>query len=233
VGFIDDKADQLPTQQQAFHGSGAQGFGGNVQQTGRAVAYPLHGLGALDGVEQAVDGHRIGDAGLFEVVHLVFHQRLQGGNDHRQSPHVLPAHQGRQLEGQGFAAARGENGQEGTVVHRGLGRFFLQGLSTVGSERFKTEKVQQPFVDVQRPVAVRATRQAGLVAQGIQDAFHLGVLVQHPGRRDGTHIVAPFQGVDQRQGVGQRHRLRPNHFTHIRMAAEGGFKPLPNQVFEV
>ncbi len=85
VGFVDYEPHHVAAHQYALNGLRPQHFGGDVEQRRVAVHHPLNGEGARYRVEQSVYCHRVGDAAVGEVVHLVFHQRLQRGDYHCQS----------------------------------------------------------------------------------------------------------------------------------------------------
>ena len=199
MGLVNDKADHIPRQQEPLNGGRAQGFRGDVQNGGKAAGDPLHGLGPLDGAEQAVDGHRIGNAPLGQVVHLVLHQRLQGGDDHGQSTGCLAGHEGGELKGDGLAAAGGEHRQQGFSLHSGPCGVFLEGLAVVGAEGVEAEDVLQLLAHIQLPAAVGTAIGAGRTTQEPDHIVDPGVVAQDPG---GRHAVAVV-GVDQGQGVGQ------------------------------
>ena len=71
--LVNDEPGDFPPQQQAFDGFRTQGFRRNVEQRGRAVLRAFEGFGAIDRVEHAVNGDRLGDARAFQIIHLVFH----------------------------------------------------------------------------------------------------------------------------------------------------------------
>ena len=107
-----NKADNVSSEQQPFYGARAQLFGGDVEQGSRPVLNALKGIGTLYWIQQATDGHGLGDAYLFQIVHLIHHERLKGGDDHCQAMHALSCNKSRQLEGDGFAAASGKDGKK-------------------------------------------------------------------------------------------------------------------------
>lgn len=202
VRLIDDKADYVSPKQQPFYGARAQLFGGDVEQGSRPVLNALKSIGALYWIQQATDGQGFGDARLFQIVHLILHERLKGRDDHCQAMHALACHEGRQLEGDGFAAASGKDGKKGVSLDCSPGGPFLQGLAIVGPEAFEAEDVLQALAHVERLCAVGTALLTGGVAQLLDDLRDLGVAVQNPGWRHRSRIACANQGKGVSQLLG-------------------------------
>ena len=78
-----------------------------------------------------MDGYRF-DPAFIQVLHLVLHQGYERGDDEREA---VP-HQGRNLEADGLAAARGEDGEYVLPLQGGLYDFALHRAETVVSPVF-------------------------------------------------------------------------------------------------
>ena len=125
VGLIDDEPHHIPGHEEPLDGGRAQRLGGDVEHGCQSALYPFHGFCPFDGAEQTVDGHRIGNAPLRQIIHLVLHQRLERGDHHSQTSFSFACDEGGKLKSDGFTAAGGENGKEGMALHSGPGGIFL------------------------------------------------------------------------------------------------------------
>jgi hypothetical protein len=81
----------------------AQPFGRGVDQPVASARHVLNGRGQLRPVQAAVDGDGLRGQGVGQTIHLIFHQRDEGGDD---ESHAL-VQKGGQLVAEGFARAGG------------------------------------------------------------------------------------------------------------------------------
>ena len=184
VRLVNHDAHDVAYHQYALYRLGPQHLGSDVQQRRVAVHHPLDGLRAADGVKQSVDGDGVRDAPFGKVVHLVFHQRLQGRDDHRQAMQRPSFHQRRELECQRFAAARREDGQKRFMLHGRTGRILLQRFAIVGAEFIEAEVALQIDVHVEGILAVSAPFAAAGLPEKPHHVLHIRIVMQHPCRSD-------------------------------------------------
>ena len=132
--LVDDKTHHIAGKEQFFKGFGTQHLRCDIEYGGTAVGNPFESVRPRDGIQKPVDGDRLSDSLLREVVHLVLHQRLERRDDHGEAVFVPSRHDGWKLEGQRLAAAGREDGEQRFTVHRCLYRFFLHRLAVEGAE---------------------------------------------------------------------------------------------------
>ena len=96
--LVYDKPNNMTRQKYLLYGPRTEHLGSNIEQGGIAILHALYGQRTAYGVEQSVDGNSICNASFSKVIHLIFHQRLQRRNDHRESVYRTTFHQGWQLE---------------------------------------------------------------------------------------------------------------------------------------
>ena len=218
VGFVDDKTGDGAPHQQPLDGFGAEHLGGDIEQVGCAVCHLGDGCRPFNGVEQAVDGHSVGDAAFSKVVHLVFHQRLQGRDDHRQAVDIATGHEGRKLEGERFAASRGKDGQQRFAPYGGFYGLLLHGDAVECAETVVAEELFQPLVRVEPLLAIGAST-ARRVAEEVHHIGHPGVVACHPCGGVRLHVVSPYDG----KGVGQLDRVVLDYCGDVCIAADFPF----------
>ena len=105
VCFIYDKPHDIPREQQFLDRAGPQRFRRDVEQRCDAVLYALNRFSTLHSIQQTVDCDCIGNAAFCQIIHLVFHQRLQRRNNYGQTFRIFASHKRRKLESDGFSAA--------------------------------------------------------------------------------------------------------------------------------
>ena len=125
VGLVDDEPDHVPGQQEFFHRPGPEGFRRQIQQIRYAAGHPFQRLRPLDIAQKPVDRHGVHNALFRQIVYLVLHEGLQGGDDHRQAVGGFARHDRRKLEGDGLPAAGGKHRQQGFPLHCRLCRPLL------------------------------------------------------------------------------------------------------------
>ena len=112
MSLVDDKAHYGTPQQETFDGFGTEHLRSNIEDVGCSVGHLCAGRRPLDGVEKPVDGDGLADTSFHEVVHLIFHERLQGGQHHGEAMAVATGHEGGKLEGERLASTSGEDGED-------------------------------------------------------------------------------------------------------------------------
>ena len=123
--FINHKPHDIPREQQLLNRAGPQRFRRDVEQRCDAVLYALDRFGTLHSIQQTVDCDCIGNAAFCQIIHLVFHQRLQRRNDNGQTFGVLACHERRQLKCDRLTAAGRKDRKQRFIVNSGIGGAFL------------------------------------------------------------------------------------------------------------
>ncbi len=107
-------------------GAVAELLGRNQQNAGIAEAYLVQHVAPLGHGQHAVQGRRVVDPGLDQVIDLILHQRLQRRDDDAQAAIAPMPRQGGQLVADRLAAAGGQNGEQAFAGITGAGDVFLQ-----------------------------------------------------------------------------------------------------------
>ena len=229
VSLVNDEAHHVAGKKQLFDGAGAQLLRRKVEEAGKAAFHPVDGIRPFNGAKKPVYRHRVHQAPLAKVIYLVLHKGLQRGDDHRKAVLRLARHQGRKLEGDGLAAAGGKDRQKGAALHRRLGRPLLERLPAIGAKARKAEEFPELFMNIQGVPAVIAAGLAGGIAKMVNHPLHPGVVVQHPGRRDGVPVPLPDEG----QGIGQLQGELLHQDTEVQALAEPPGKLLADSLRQV
>ena len=114
VRFVHDDIVDRQQRQPGLEQRRTQPLGRYVEELEIAVGGIVQRQLHLAPLHARMNGQRA-DTPVFEVLHLVLHQRDQGRDYQRDT--LL--HQGRHLEADGLAAARGQDGQHVPAVRRG------------------------------------------------------------------------------------------------------------------
>src|ERR687890_1042262 len=130
VGLVYDEETDAGTPQREDELQGPEAFGGHVEHLHLPRADPPLDLPALFRREPGVERGRIGDRALKQGVDLIFHQRDQGRDDHRQA--LL--HQRGHLVTQALAAASGHHRERVPAFQNGP-----YGLLLARPERIEAE----------------------------------------------------------------------------------------------
>ena len=127
VRFVDGDEPDAPAHEltlEALAVLAHQPLGRHVEQPEPRLAQPVHRRLPLRRGHRAVEPRR-GDAAGDEAIDLVLHQRNQRRHDQRDAvPAVIE--QGRRLEAQRLAAARGQDQQAVAAIDHGLDRLALE-----------------------------------------------------------------------------------------------------------
>ena len=205
MGFIEDPAADLAGGDGGAEGAVAELLGRDVEDGDVAHLDPAQDITAFRRRQQAVERGSAGIAGAAdESVHLVLHQRLQGGDDHGEAADALVADEGRKLEAEGFAAAGGEDGEEGFVAETGLDDGPLE-AGSIGGAGFGAEVVEaEPLLQLNAGIVVSGTPRAFAVGAGLATPLTdpcggVGVPFPHPRREDrvAARNTQPAQGEGQ------------------------------------
>ena len=206
VRLVEDPGGDLAVTERLSEGRTAELLGGDEDQPQIAQPQLVEHGAALDGGQHPIEIARTGDAARNQVVDLILHQRLQRRDHHRQRAGAIVAGQGRQLEAQRLAAARGEDRQRGLTAKSVLDDGPLQRASVwrrgLGAKAGDAGEVdgQQP-VEIMLFAAPGALRiVTGPIAQGGDGLVGLGKGVPHPGRQH----RASARHTEPRQRIGQR-----------------------------
>lgn len=128
VCFVKDPATDLTLPYCLFDSAVAQLFGGDIEQGDIPHADLFKNCASLWQRQQPRDGGNPFDTGLeFQVVHLIFHQCLQGGDHDRECATALVANQCRELVAERLAAAGREYAEQCHTSHGFLDQGLLQG----------------------------------------------------------------------------------------------------------
>ena len=126
----DDETDvhhvEIGTEQRSI-----EPLGRDIQELASAVCGVVQGQVHLPPVHPGMDAKGL-DAPGIEVLDLVLHKGDERGDDQREAF----AHQGRDLEADGLAASRREDGEHVPAVQRGLYDLSLHGPERVESPVF-------------------------------------------------------------------------------------------------
>ena len=113
VGFIKHPAANLPGGENFSHRAIAKLFRRNVKDTDVPHGHPVHDHAPFRRREKSTDGGSgHGACAGVEIVHLVFHQGLEGGDHNGEAAGVEIACQGRDLKADGFSTPGGQNGKQ-------------------------------------------------------------------------------------------------------------------------
>ena len=129
--LINHKTRNHPFYQQTLDRLRAQRLRRDIQYRSKPILDALNSLRPLDRTEQSIDCHRVHDALLFQIVHLIFHEGLQWRYHDGQCLRKLSSHQCGQLKCDGFSAACRKDGEQGLVVNCRLNCLLLQIFSIV------------------------------------------------------------------------------------------------------
>ena len=100
MSLINDKADDVPGQQNLLYRLGPQHLRGDIEQRRLTIPDSFNGIGPVNRVQKPVNGDGIRNSASSQIVDLVFHQGLERGNNDREATYGTPCHKCRQLERQ-------------------------------------------------------------------------------------------------------------------------------------
>ena len=211
VGLVDHPRTDLAKADDFPKGAVAELLGGHVEDGHIAQADAFEHLVAFRGGQQAVDGRGIRGAGEFgQVVDLILHQGLKGGNDDGEKAEAVVARKGGELIAKGFTTARREDRQMGAILHAGADYGLLQAAANFrcrrGTERRKTEIA----LELARRVRILTTIRAAVVItragpQQVEQTFYLGEASGDPWREHGIGACheEPSQHVGKSRAGGR------------------------------
>ena len=201
MGFINHKSHHIPREEQPLHRFGTKHLRRDIKYRCRTILHTSNGIGTGNRIQQSIDGDGIRNSPLHKIIHLVFHQRLQRRDDHRQPMHSPTSQNGRQLESQRLAATRREYRQQGVAVYSFLDSPLLQGFAIKSTDLRITKNLLQACIDVQFAFAITAPLLTRRITQIIYRALYFRIIAQQPRRRKGSKIIRS----DQRQRISQLH----------------------------
>ena len=102
--FVYHKSHNMACQQYSLDSFRAKHFRRYIQKWGFPILYSLYGQCSGNGVQQTVNGYRIGNTSIGKVIYLVLHQRLQRGDHNRKPMHRTAGHECGQLESKRFSS---------------------------------------------------------------------------------------------------------------------------------
>ena len=83
--LINHKTRNRTVAQHILNRAWTQQFGRNIQQRCRSIDHPFQCLLPLNHIQQTINRYRRRNPLSFQIIHLIFHQRLQRRNHHRQT----------------------------------------------------------------------------------------------------------------------------------------------------
>ena len=154
--FVNHKSRNLPRCQKFVYRLVSQRLRRNIEDCCHARIHTLNRLLTFERAEKSVDGDGFGDAAFFEIVNLVFHQRLQRRNHHSKSAFRLSGDERGKLESETFAAAGRENCKQTFVGDGCIYGVFLQRFALVFAETVESKDFFQVDFGVQKLFAIFA-----------------------------------------------------------------------------
>ena len=134
---------------------------------------------------------------------------MEGRDDNCEDAAAKVAHQGGELEAERFAAAGGQDRQQGFVSHAGLNNLLLQTAATAACRcEAKTLEAEEPAQLLHRIMGASAVlavlRAAGGLTQFPKKLTREWVLQPHPRRKHRIRAGHPQPGqrVSQRKPLG-------------------------------
>ena len=205
MGLVQHPGTDLALIQHPAHGSVAELFRRDDEDTRVPEPDPIQRIGSLRQGQQPVDSDARADAMRLQTRHLVRHKRDQGRDHHRQGTRLVVAGQGWDLVAERLAGTGGQNPQNVPPGHCRLDDGLLHGPAVL-VRRLRTEvgKAKPTFKLLAGVVSLLAPIAGGIAAGGVPQPVNqlsrLRELVAYPGWHD---RVAP--GYRQpRQRIGQR-----------------------------
>ncbi|MFM1944563.1 MAG: hypothetical protein RI897_3545 [Verrucomicrobiota bacterium] len=210
VGFVEDPATDFALGDGILEGAVAELFRGDIEDGDIAGADAAEDIGAFGGGEESVEGGGEGGSGAAdEAVDLVFHEGLEWGDDDGEGSASVVAGECGELVAEGFAAAGGEDSEEGFFAHAGFDDFLLEagsgGGGGGGAEVIEAEESFELLVGVMGLLAIGAGGElAGDFAEVFEDLDGGGVAEADPGWEDGVGAgdAEPGEGVGEGVALG-------------------------------